>query len=144
MQQPTITVTPLPDITQARAHLRQRVEDVSAGRAAGRFLTPADLAAALVILDHLDSQEALNRLLSTVERAATALETLVSRGGQLVTPPPDPQKAAMRRAIERYLNIEPNCDYVDGTPDVCPGIASGAGECAWCELRDSVREEPSA
>lgn len=86
---PKTPATPLPSVAQARLYLRQRIEDVSAGRAAGRFLTNADMAAALVILDHLDSQETLNALLDVVGRAATALESLVSNGARLVVPEHD-------------------------------------------------------
>ena len=45
----------------------------------------------------------------------------------------------MRNAIERYLNLDSDCDYTDGFPDVCPGIEQQGGPCHWCELNAALK-----
>lgn len=40
-----------------------------------------------------------------------------------------------RDAIRRYLDLNPDCDYVAGAPDVCPGVD---GPCHWCEMRAAL------
>lgn len=41
---------------------------------------------------------------------------------------------AMLNAIARYLELHSNCDYTEGFPAVCPGVAQAGGQCHWCEL----------
>lgn len=38
-------------------------------------------------------------------------------------------------AADRLLSLDGDCDYVDGTPGVCPGIQERGVACHWCELR---------
>lgn len=45
-----------------------------------------------------------------------------------------------RAAIERYLSLDGQCDYVDGEPAICPGVEYRGYPCHWCELRAAVRE----
>lgn len=42
------------------------------------------------------------------------------------------------KATERYLELESNCDYVDGEPEVCPGIADYGYPCHWCQMRQAL------
>ena len=42
---------------------------------------------------------------------------------------------AMLAALVRYVELSPDCDYVDGEPDVCPGVG---GPCPWCEMRAAI------
>lgn len=46
----------------------------------------------------------------------------------------------MQRAIERYLELMPTCDYTDApiAPSDCPGITERAVMCHWCELAQAV------
>ena len=48
------------------------------------------------------------------------------------------ERDRMRAAIERYLRLSPDCEYVDGEPDVCPG---DEGPCHWCELWEAIDEK---
>lgn len=41
-------------------------------------------------------------------------------------------------AAERYLDLNSECDYVGGEPEVCPGIAAHGHPCHWCQLRAAV------
>lgn len=131
------TTQEVPDIAAAFHRLRLRVDRIASGEAPGRFWTTQDLDDADAILGHLDSRATFDQVVATVERAAAALTALID-GGKRIAPPSDPEKDAMRRAIERYLGYFSNCDFIDGEPDVCPGIASGDGQCYWCELRAAV------
>jgi hypothetical protein len=46
--------------------------------------------------------------------------------------------AALYRAATRLLELESTCDYVDGFPDVCPGVEKIESMCHWCELNEAV------
>lgn len=46
----------------------------------------------------------------------------------------------MRAAIERYLSLESDCEYVEGAPAICPGIEQRGGPCHWCELRAALED----
>lgn len=48
--------------------------------------------------------------------------------------------ARMEFAIRRYLDLNGDCEYVEGAPVVCPGMAENSGPCHWCELRASLAE----
>jgi hypothetical protein len=48
--------------------------------------------------------------------------------------------SAIIAASERLLALDGNCDYIDGEPDVCPGIEKVGGPCHWCGLRAAIRE----
>jgi hypothetical protein len=41
-------------------------------------------------------------------------------------------------AARRFLDLSSDCDYIDGEPDVCPGIAQAGGPCHWCALRHAL------
>jgi hypothetical protein len=45
-------------------------------------------------------------------------------------------------AIRRYLDLNSDCDYVNGEPDVCPGIERAGAMCHWCELRAALTPNP--
>lgn len=49
------------------------------------------------------------------------------------------REQAMRGAIERYLGLSPDCDFVGGEPDVCPGVAKDGYPCHWCDLRAALQ-----
>lgn len=49
-----------------------------------------------------------------------------------------PALLRMARAADRLLSLDDRCDYVDGTPDVCPGIERDGGPCYWCDLRAAL------
>ena len=42
----------------------------------------------------------------------------------------------LRAAIERYLDLESSCEYVEGEPAVCPDVVP----CHWCQLRAALKE----
>lgn len=44
----------------------------------------------------------------------------------------------VRAAADRLLGLDDRCDYIDGTPAVCPGIERDGGPCHWCELRAAL------
>lgn len=41
-------------------------------------------------------------------------------------------------ALERLLSLDNECDYVEGAPEVCPGIAENDSACHWCEGRAAI------
>lgn len=45
-------------------------------------------------------------------------------------------------ALERLLNLSDECDFVEGTPEVCPGETNEfyGGPCHWCQARAAIAE----
>ena len=80
MQQQTF----VPDVPEARDHLRQRIEEIISGTALGRFWTPLDLAAALTLIRHIDSRDSFGQLVASLERAVVALNALSAHGAALI------------------------------------------------------------
>lgn len=48
------------------------------------------------------------------------------------------ESARLRHACQRMLDLESQCDYVDGEPAICPGIEQEGAPCHWCEMRAAV------
>lgn len=46
------------------------------------------------------------------------------------------ERANLRRVVQRMLDLDDGCDYVDGTPAVCPGPD---GPCQWCDMRAALK-----
>lgn len=46
--------------------------------------------------------------------------------------------AALLQACQRMLDLDSNCEYAGGEPDVCPGVETEGGPCHWCEMRAAV------
>jgi hypothetical protein len=50
----------------------------------------------------------------------------------------------VRKALQRIMSIDGSCDFVDGAPEICPGIASNGGPCHWCEARQALASREGA
>jgi chromosome segregation ATPase len=48
---------------------------------------------------------------------------------------------AVRKALRRLIDLDGNCDYVDGEPLRCPGIDRNGTMCHWCEGRAALSKE---
>lgn len=78
------------------------------------------------VADYHTAQTAINAVISADHPGAVSLlaELEAARG--------------VFAAAERYLDLNSECDYIGGEPEVCPGIAAHGHPCHWCQLRATV------
>lgn len=53
------------------------------------------------------------------------------------------ERDALRAACERMITLSSDCDYTDGEPETCPGVAENGTPCHWCEMRAALAGSPA-